>query len=326
MQASISENTRHSHLRRLVQLPLFLLFIALLASCTREENAITGYPRLNTLEVSDISKNSIVIKAAIISGNPTDIIEYGFVWSKTDEFSLNGNEKQSWEGSPGDMKFGDTIQAYFTNNTDYNIRAYAKTDQKVIYGNTVTFHSPGNNIPVLTGFSPQSATWGDTLRITGMNFGYSTKDVTVVMGEVTTEWLTVNAVKADVLSVSDESIDIVIPEIRNKEKVKITVIINYTHKAASEALFTYLTPVLTSVSPKNVSYMDTLSIHGENFSRDVSINQVAFNGYTVQSVYASRNLLKVIVPSTLSSTEIRVNVISPVINENTQDLYIFIKQ
>lgn len=312
MQASISENIRHSHLWRLIQLPMILLIIALLASCTKEEIAIKEYPRLNTLEVTDISKNSIVINAEILTGNPADIIEYGFVWSKNEEFSLNGPEKQSWAGSPGDMKFGDTIQANFTNNTNYNIRAYAKTDQRVIYGNTVTFHSPGSNVPVLTGFSPQSATWGDTLRITGMNFGYSKYHIEVFLGKI----------NAEILLVTDESMDIVIPELRNSEKVKINVYINYYNEAFSEAYFTYLTPVLTSVSPKSVARLDTLSIHGENFSRDISFNQVAFDGHTVKSVYASRNLLKVIVPSTLSSGERRVHVVGPVANSQAHSVMI----
>ena len=65
--------------------PIFVFMSLLLlipTSCEKEDDIATrNYPRLITLAASEISQTSAKFEAQIISGNPSEIVEYGFTWS-----------------------------------------------------------------------------------------------------------------------------------------------------------------------------------------------------------------------------------------------------
>lgn len=296
MQASTSNRTY----------PGFFLHVCLLlltigfTSCTKDENAERDYPRLSTLEVTHIGQSGAMFSAEILSGNRAAITEYGFVWSTTEYPDVDQHDKQFKAGAPSGLTFTDTIRSALKLNETYHMRSYAKTDRYIIYGNIITFKSLGSLAPQITGFAPQSATWGDTIRITGKHFRYNKEALQVKLGSIV----------AQIVASTAQTIDIIVPLEKNSGKVHISVSSNgVAHTSTSE--FTYLQPAVTSFSPLTASFEDTLTIHGTNFSLHKSAPQIYFNEAPARTVYASREMLKVVVPSSLTTKQATLTIAGP---------------
>lgn len=280
MQASISKQYR---------LILIHLCILLLFSCTKDENAERDYPRPDTNEVSSIGSWGAVINAEIISGNPSSITEYGFVWS-TDQYpDADHDDKQFKTGAPPGLTFSDTIRSNLKLNQTYYVRAYVKTDLYTVQGNILSFKSQGGMAPFINGLIPEAGTWGDTVRITGRYFGYNTKDFQVKLGDYSTT----------VVACTDKSIDFVIPPGQFSKTMRVNVSFNGSKILCIYDL-TFLQPTVSSISPLTATFDDTLTVAGTNFSRLKSASHIYFNDFPARTVYASREMLKVIVPQQLT--------------------------
>lgn len=139
MQASISNRTFSGFL---LHICLLLLTIGCFTSCTKDENVERGYLRLNTNKISSIGSLGAVVSAEIISGNPSTITEYGFVWS-TDEYPYEEqDDKQFKTGALSGRTFSDTIRPALRPNETYYVRAYVKTDHYIVHGNILSFKNP----------------------------------------------------------------------------------------------------------------------------------------------------------------------------------------
>lgn len=283
MQASISNRY---YLRLAFYCCLLMLF-----SCSKEENAAREYPRLNTIGVSHTTGSATLFNAEIINGNPAAVTEYGFVWGTGDNPMVELDSKKFKTGAPAGHAFTDTIYSGLKNGDTYYMRAYIRTADYLVYGKTISFKSTGNMGPQLTGFSPEHAAWGDTLRITGRYFGYNRKNIQVKLGTIT----------APVIASTPESIDIVIPADKNNGKVPVIVSVDGI-AFQSNSSFSYLEPAITSVSPLTGTYDDTLTVRGSNFSLDKAASQIFFDKNPARTISASREILQVIVPPSVTNS------------------------
>lgn len=110
-----------------------------LTTCQKDEVATRDYPRVYTLAVSEITASGAKFSAEIISGNPSEIIEYGFTWS---EFStapkMDVDNNVDIKGSITGNSFSSNVQT-LTNDKAYYVRSFIKTSDLLIYGRVVTF-------------------------------------------------------------------------------------------------------------------------------------------------------------------------------------------
>ena len=116
-----------------------MLMVALVCAtgCTKPEepNNETLLPQVKTTEVVDISTTSATCGGEIISNGNGSIIECGVCWGTEAEPSINDN-----------YVIGQTTTGSFTilldslsSNTTYTVRAYAKNEAGIGYGNVVSF-------------------------------------------------------------------------------------------------------------------------------------------------------------------------------------------
>jgi hypothetical protein len=168
----------------------YLLSIAVLigvfTGCTKEPFSEREYPRLQTYPVSHVSTTGATFNAGFIVRGSTTIYEYGFVWATVNNVYptvSNTSDRVSYKGNVTESEFSTTIEANLIDGADYNVRAYIKTNEHLVYGNIMVFRSMGSDQgPEIISFHPQKAMQGDTIHISGKNFSYN-RNITKVYFE-----------------------------------------------------------------------------------------------------------------------------------------------
>jgi hypothetical protein len=121
-----------------------LLFILLLSggvftNCSKEKFAATKYPRIVTRSAARINDSTVSFNGEILSGDLSQITEYGFVW---DEYSpepyIETSDKLTITGSPQSGSFSSNVEN-LVNGRHFNFRAYVKTKDYLIYGNVLNY-------------------------------------------------------------------------------------------------------------------------------------------------------------------------------------------
>ncbi len=132
------------------QIVLFasLLLMLVIASCSKDIITPREYPRVKTLEVSNISKTGATFNAEIIYQGNQKIIEHGFVWMEYKVLnevlqspSLEYSEKVVITQPITTGVFNSEISNAFDAGTKYTIRAYARSNEYLVYGKFIFFTS-----------------------------------------------------------------------------------------------------------------------------------------------------------------------------------------
>lgn len=300
MQEFISNPSSCPQVLRSLQWYMLLMALFFLTTCQKEENAIMEYPRLINLYVTEINASGAVFNTEVIAGNLDDVIEYGFVWNTTDDPKYGFPDKKIITGVLKGKIFSAQIHSALKTGERYYVRAYIKTERFLVYGEPVPFISLGSEAPIITDFSPKTASWGDTIKIVGKNFRYKSNGNNVQFGNI----------PAPVLSSTDTTIQVVVPSEMNLEKVNLSVSI-VGNTAKSEKQFAYLVPQISDIHPLSATFKDTVYIHGINFFRNITDNKVNFSGVNASIVFASRTLLKVLVPVNLAVNQAKISIAGP---------------
>jgi hypothetical protein len=267
---------------------LILGIIVILSGCKKEDEADRGYPRLNTLDVTNISKEGAVFNAEISNGHGYSVLKYGFVWSEDQNPNLDSSDRVIISSNIESKKFSAQISSTLAEGRIYYVRSFIITKDYTVYGKVAEFVSLGSKAPVLKSFFPLSGTWGDTILISGKNFSYVAEKNIVRMG----------ALNCKLTSVSDTLLKIVVPSYKNESAVKISISVS-GNTCVSAAGFTYLIPVISAISPVSATYKDVLQITGSNFGYLKENVTVKFSGITAQIVSVTPGLIRAVVPESL---------------------------
>ncbi|MGC3945783.1 MAG: IPT/TIG domain-containing protein [Chryseolinea sp.] len=140
--------------------------------------------------------------------------------------------------------------------------------------------------PVVTSYSPTTATYGDEVTITGSHFGASIYDNLVKFGTH----------DAEVLKASPTQLIVRVPNtIREKENV-LSVTMGGIQVDAS-SVFTIAAPVITSLSVTKAKPGDVVTITGRNFNTETGATVVKMFGTQVQaSVINSSTSISFVIP------------------------------
>lgn len=278
---------------------VFLCFL----NCTDDVIKIKDYPTVKTLDVTNISKIGAVYNATIDNPSNHQIIEYGFVWNwdggfpRIDEPTLESSDKRVLSRSIINNQFSEVISTTLDVRFNYVVRAYIKTQEYLVYGNTVSFKSLGSGSAIFSDFSPKIGNWGDTIYIKGKGFSYRNNGVTF------------KNIPSKVIQSTDSTITCIVPlEIRDR-----FVPINIRTAggiSSSKTDFELISPQITSILPLNGTFRDELTITGKNFSELITSNEVFFGNVPATITYADKNIIKVLVPDDLESGTEPIKVIS----------------
>lgn len=212
-----------------------------------------------------------------------------------------------------DVKFNGkaaSVTSASTNKLTVLIPNDATTGKITVTVNGLTASSTANftvESPfAITEVSPASGVAGDTVIITGTDFGTTPADISV----------TINGSDADFEAASDTELRVIVPADATTGKIVVTV------KGASVTAaddFTILAPTITSFTPtigaENVSIM----IMGTNFSEVLEENIVTFNGEAGTVTAATKTELTVTMPAGSTTGKVSVQV-GPNTATSTQDL------
>ena len=125
----------------------FVLAVGAVIACSEEE-PINMAPSFSLNEVSNIMRTSATFSGSI-EGNMSQIKEYGFQYSLTEDFSAN----LTWEEKIGDTPSSGLCQATVKGleaNERYYYRLYASTGASKVYSYTEYFQTTASSAPMLS--------------------------------------------------------------------------------------------------------------------------------------------------------------------------------
>jgi len=118
---------------------LFALIFILFYNCsnTEEDTPLeTQKATLNSITISKIEANSVILLSSILDDGNSEIIEYGFVWSTNEDPTINDNFFTMSNGNSNE--FSATILD-LQPNIEYFVKAFAKNSVGIAYGDSTSF-------------------------------------------------------------------------------------------------------------------------------------------------------------------------------------------
>ncbi|WP_224999362.1 IPT/TIG domain-containing protein [Cesiribacter sp. SM1] len=268
---------------------LAVLFITLIR-CNEDEVTPRHYPRLNTLSVKNVTQNGATLEAEIAHAGNSPILDHGFLWGLNEGLSTRQSDKISLGAFSGKGNFNAQVSSSLYKDSTYFVKAYAITREHIIYGDAVQFSSRGSIAPVIEGFTPETATSGDTVKIRGKYFSFVKLNNQVSFGERS----------AKIVASTDTLITCIVPHGISQNTVPVSVKVAGNTTTAANAL-TMLVPKIDSFSPAEGTFGTIVTLNGANFSTKSAENIVKFGEHEAQVIEASATRLKVVVPATVSS-------------------------
>ncbi len=284
-------------LSRTASMLAILVGAAVTTSCD-EEIATRSYPVIDTEAVTDISENGATLNATILNIGSGGISDHGFVY----DFVLNPALQRSDRISLGETTQRGTFSALADRNLAkdrrYFVRAYAitKSDNVVVYGQSVEFVSLGGSKPVIEDFSPKSGSIGDTVLIVGSGFSNIGSNNGVLLG----------ASGSAVIRSTPDSLRCLVPTSTKAGENVITLTVGQFTVSPDEK-FTLL-PISITSFPASVTFSDTITISGLNFPSSKSLIKTTLLGTECLIIQSSSTELTVIVPVNVSAPKSAVTV------------------
>ncbi|WP_436516383.1 IPT/TIG domain-containing protein [Ekhidna sp. To15] len=162
--------------------------------------------------------------------------------------------------------------------------------------------------PEIEFISPSQGTWGTEVTITGNNFSNNPNDIDVKIG----------GVQAEVTASSTDELTIVIPEELGSVSSQLEIQIGKGYDI-TEQTFTLELPVYSSISTNLTSDINALiTINGDYFNPNSSLNTVSYNGSNLDIVSSSKNSIQVrINESVLDNALVTEEIIRPLNYSNS---------
>lgn len=150
---------------------LFLLLSSLFF-LTCEKEAVPeskAYPYVITLDIENNDGTGITLLAEITDIGNDVIEEYGFVFSKENNPTIDSYRIEIiTHAKVGEYRY--RISNGLEKGMTYSVRAYIRTKKYLVYGNEISFESKGSLAPIIYSFTPDKGHAGTYVEITGENF------------------------------------------------------------------------------------------------------------------------------------------------------------
>ena len=273
---------------------LCLINLLIFPGCREEEKY--EFPIIQTGEVVEITSTGVIFYGKILNDGDEKILDHGFVWDINPDPLVNENSYIKSLGPVSSDIFSAKITSAFISGQNYYLRAYVINDSHIIYGRTVSFKSLGSSTPTITGLFPETATWGDTLIITGANFSWKTDENKVEFGNF----------NAEVVDVEDSKLAVLIPE--DLDTSNISIKLSYqNYSIVSDDKFSLIPPEIRSINPIKGTFGDSVNISGNYFNEGKT--QFYFNDIEASIISINNSEAIIRVPSGLEEGNVELKVI-----------------
>lgn len=277
---------------------LTLFLSAHLISCQDDIDGQREYPRVKTLDVVNIDSTGASFRGEIFTEGNQPITEHGFVWG-TYERGLNINndsEKVSLGSFDGIGTFEARIPTTLETGRKYYVKAYLKSGDFTVYGQSVDFVSLGSSAPVIEDFEPKTANWGDSIRLFGKNF-WNSPSLKVLFGNIIAQKKGFNEKDSSVWAIVPNEVG----ELKNRLSIEIE-----GNSSSSKDSFLLIPPAeIYFFEPLIGTWGDTITITG-NFPL-IHDHKVFFNDKRAQIIDNGIDFLRVKVPDGLTSSSVITN-------------------
>lgn len=251
-------------LRGMILFSTFSLLLFLIIRCEDEKPFIREYPRLTATSVTNISDSGATFSADLYSLGTEIPVEYGFLWGINDELSYNASNKVILGKPQSTGLFTADIRSGLIKEKQYILKPFVKTEDRVVYGPSSEFKSLGSNAPVIFSFSPDSAGWGDTIKISGKNFSWVLESNEVKL----------NQISCTIAGSTDTTLYFIVDQQIKSPKNGITVSLAGNVNSYTKDSLSFLSPVLYDYLPKSGCWGDTLMLRGKHFGKNVNLLQI----------------------------------------------------
>lgn len=291
-----------------IKLVTFFLIILAAITCTDDEIPTRGFPGVKTLEVTNITNLGAQFNAEILRQGNGEIIEYGFAWGQGENPTIEFNEKRAIAEKITTGTFTAQIETTLKDGKKYYARAYAKSDEYLVYGMNVPFISLGSGAAAIDDFYPKLGTWGDTITLKGKNFSYLIDHNHVYFKDI----------ESSVINSTDSTIVCIVPEDISEKSVPISVKIA-DQLSQSKENFEFIVPEIESFYPMKAKFGDTIKLVCNNF--DPIINKINFSGHQAEVIDFTETSVDVIVPISLDAVFNTIEISLRSISNPAKDLF-----
>jgi N-acetylneuraminic acid mutarotase len=270
--------------------------VAFFLSCNKEETSDRDYPRLNTLEVTDVSSDGATFQGEIFYNRNFEIKKYGFVWSENSNPTVQGSDRVEIVGAPPGQKFSSRISTTLQKDVEYKVRAFIITDRYTVYGQEESFMSLGSRAPEIISFEPLIAGWFDTVQIHGKNFSRLIFSNKIFFGNEQA-----NLVVSPNHQNSDSLLYVTVPTLLKASKALISIRLAGNSYIYLQDSFSLKLPYITTITPETGTWKDEIEIHGYFPARNQIPCSVTFDNIESVISYSNDSVLKVVVPLLLDA-------------------------
>jgi hypothetical protein len=208
--------------------------------------------------------------------------------SGTNKVFFNSQEQQIITYSRNELSF--KVPTNFSKNQDF--LTVISAGQNVVSETELVI-----NAPLIDDFTPKTGTELTEILITGSNLELIGSEPIIKFGTLA----------GTITQKSSSSIRVKVPIGLNTSPVNISVQIGcYTLVLAQP--FHLTGPEIIDFNPKTAQCGEIVTITGNNFSNSNNVNTVQFGGFNSQIIESSPNELKVLVPSTLDASPVKISV------------------
>lgn len=276
-------------MRKFLKITALVLQTLTLTFCGEDDQVRSReFPKLNTLEVSNITSTGATFNAEFSFRGDFEITSYGFVWSTfSQNFTLDNSEKVVVKENILEPGFSLEISSALEEGETYYVRAVVTTDEFVVYGPTKEFVSLGSDAPQIESIFPMQIFYGDTLRVRGSNFSYVKSNNLVKFDEV----------GGKVVEATDTTLSVLVPDLLTSTSSTLSVSVAGNISEAEEPL-TFIGPEITSLSKTKVVYGDTVEIFGHHFGYKSELNSVKIGKVEVDPIATDSTRIQLVIPVT----------------------------
>jgi len=278
---------------------IFTTVVIGLSSCEKEIISEREYPRIEILNNVKQDDSGITFSGTFITEGSEPVIDKGFVWILQPYF-FNPRGKPSIAGArisagPGyaSEAFSAQSNSDFISGNNYYVRAYAKTENHMVYSVGISFQCSYNKPSAeILDFVPAQAMWRDTITIKGKHLSFIQENLSIRFGTM----------DARILSSTDSSIVVIVPKVRNQPEVTISLDV-YDESLQFDNPFQFLYPQVFDFSPKQGTHQDVITITGNDFPESESDIMVRLNDHWVSVLEHSDTHIVVSIPATVIEPE-----------------------
>jgi hypothetical protein len=286
-----------------------LLFVLLTTSvlalwyCEEEPYHQREYPRITEMQIKQITDSGAFFSADLYSLGSENLLEFGFLWGKYKNQTYSGSNRISLGKPEKTGLITAEICSALLANQVYYARAYARTDERIVYGPERDFISLGGKTAIISSFEPHSAAWGDTIKIRGKYFSYNPAENVVYL----------NKVSCPILRSTDTSIVLLVsPDVRTISNQVSTLIGGQTSIYTKDSL-KLIPPYINSFYPIEGTWGSSLTIKGR-FNPSLLNNNLKVGGIDLVIKSFSRDSVKIQIPVGLRNYKNAVELNCPPFN------------